>query len=267
MNDDPRCHHRGAPLKTVRVRVPVWIEHQQMVNGEVETTRVPARYDEEDEVADCPRCTEDTEVTKRTAGQYARTARDFYATPPRPIHKLIPHLEGIDTFAEPMCGNGAVVKTLEALGWECPWVSDIEPQGDMIGRASVRDVLVTRQEDFADCDAIISNPPWPWPSNMRGGQPEGTPTIQIIQHLMQFKPTWFILSSDFAHNRYFEPLAQHCPKIVSVGRVKWMAGTKNTGFDNAAWYLFDQFHDGDGPTFIPNVEPSDAYHPGIEGVL
>jgi hypothetical protein len=27
--------------------------------------------------------------------------------------------------------------------------------------------------------------------------------------------------------------------IVSVGRVKWIEGSKNTGKDNCAWYLFD----------------------------
>ena len=29
-------------------------------------------------------------------------------------------------------------------------------------------------------------------------------------------------------------------RIVSVGRVKWIAGSKFTGKDNAAWYLFDR---------------------------
>ena len=206
-------------------------------------------------------------MTKRTAGQYARAARDFYATPPTPIHKLLPHIQDISTFAEPMCGDGAIVRTLEELGWECVAAWDIEPQGEMVDRAGCWDVLMLQAEDFEGADAIISNPPWPWPSNMRGGQPEGTPTIQIIQHLMQIKPTWFILSADFAHNRYFEPFSRHCPKIVSAGRVKWMAETKNTGFDNAAWYLFDANHDGEGPVFIPNLEPAVSYHPDIEGIL
>ena len=206
-------------------------------------------------------------MTKRTAGQYARAARDFYATPEAAILKLLPHIGEIETFAEPMCGDGAIPRTLEPLGWRCTAAWDIEPQGEMVGRAGVYDVLMLQAKDFKGCDAIISNPPWPWPSNMRGGQPEGTPTIQIIQHLMAIRPTWLILSADFMHNRYFESFAPHCPKIVSAGRVKWMAGTKNTGFDNAAWYLFDQFHHGDGPTLVANTESAVSYHPSILGFL
>ena len=144
---------------------------------------------------------------------------------------------------------------------------DIEPQGDMKGRAGVYDVLMLEANDFEGADAIISNPPWPWPSYMRGGQPEGTPTIQIIEHLMAIRPTWLILSADFAHNVYFEPLAPYCSKIVSAGRVKWMAGTKNTGFDNAAWYLFDGKKKGKLPRFVPNRKGEVSFHPSIEGVL
>ena len=206
-------------------------------------------------------------MTKRTAGQYARAERDWYATPELPVRKLLPHLLDVTTFAEVMCGDGAIVKVLEHRGWDCTLMSDIEPQGDMVDRAMVRDVLTLKPEQFRGVDYIISNPPWPWPSKLRNGQPEGTPTIQIIQHLMAIRPTWFILSSDFMHNRYFEPLAVHCPKAVSVGRVKWMAGTKNTGFDNACWYLFDAMHFGDGPITYPNTDPSDLYHPDIEGLL
>lgn len=206
-------------------------------------------------------------MTKRAAGQYARQARDFYATPEAAVRKLIPHLTGITTFAEPMCGDGAIVRALEDRGWECPFTSDIEPQDGMVNRALAQDVLTLDPEQFEGVDQIISNPPWPWPSKLRNGQPEGTPTIQIIQHLMVIRPTWFILSADFMHNKYFEPFAVHCPKIVSAGRVKWMAGTKNTGFDNAAWYLFDALHEDVGPQFFWNDAPSDLYHPSIEDML
>ncbi len=206
-------------------------------------------------------------MTKRTAGKYTRNERDFYATPEAPILKLLPHLKGITKFAEPMCGDGAIVRVLERLGWVCAAAWDLEPQGEMIDRAGVWDVLGLRAEDFRGCDGIISNPPWPLPANLRKGQPEGTPTVQIIQHLMSILPTWMILSADFMHNRYFEDLSPHCVKIVSVGRVKWMAGTKNTGFDNAAWYLFDLFHEGDGPVVLPNLEPERTFHPEIEELL
>ena len=40
-----------------------------------------------------------------------------------------------------------------------------------------------------------------------------------------------------------------CEKIVSVGRVKWIPGSKMTGKDNCCWYLFDrEFGYADGRT-------------------
>jgi hypothetical protein len=31
----------------------------------------------------------------------------------------------------------------------------------------------------------------------------------------------------------------YCARVVSVGRVKWIEGSKSVGKDNCAWYLFD----------------------------
>jgi hypothetical protein len=31
----------------------------------------------------------------------------------------------------------------------------------------------------------------------------------------------------------------YCTKVVSVGRVKWIEGSKSVGKDNCAWHLFD----------------------------
>jgi hypothetical protein len=36
--------------------------------------------------------------------------------------------------------------------------------------------------------------------------------------------------------------------IVAIGRVKWIAGSKNTGKENYAWYRFDARHTS-GPVF------------------
>jgi hypothetical protein len=55
--DDPRCPRCGAPLRTETVKVPVYLDHMQMVDGKVEETKVLARYDERQEVSDCVRCT------------------------------------------------------------------------------------------------------------------------------------------------------------------------------------------------------------------
>lgn len=52
-------------------------------------------------------------------------------------------------------------------------------------------------------------------------------------------PLWALLPADPAHNNCFGEIASRRHKIVSVGRVKWIAGGKHTGKDNAAWHLFN----------------------------
>ena len=165
-----------------------------------------------------------------------------------------------------MCGDGAIVSILEARGFEARFLADLEPQGDMTELAEVGDVLDTESWQYEDCDAIISNPPWPLPPNKLIGRPGGSPTIQIIQHLMWIKPTWLLLSSDFMHNRYFEHLSPFCTKVVAVGRVSWMNNSKK-GFDNAAWYRFDANSEDVPDWFTPNREAGDPYHPDVEALL
>lgn len=54
---ESRCHRCGSPLRTVTVKVPVYLDHMAIVNGKLEEQRVLARYDEQEETADCVRCT------------------------------------------------------------------------------------------------------------------------------------------------------------------------------------------------------------------
>lgn len=206
-------------------------------------------------------------MTKRAAGKHAPRLRDFWPTPPDPIWKLVPHLKGVHTFAEPMCGDGAIIRTLEEAGFQCLFAADLEPMDDAASYAEWADVRDTQAWHYLDCDVIVSNPPWPWPTNRRPkGEPDGWPSVPIIQHLMKIKPTWMLLSSDFAHNRYFLELEPFCRKIVSVGRVKWITDSQNTGFDNAAWYLFDADAEG-APEFRGNFAAGRQYHPDVEDLL
>jgi hypothetical protein len=199
-------------------------------------------------------------MSKRTDGKYERRDRDFYATPPEPIYKLLPHIQDCRVFAEPMCGDGAIVRVLEARGWVCGAAMDMEPQDDMIARAVVSDVMDLTAEDFAGCDHIISNPPWP------AKHKRGDPTVSIVKHLSAILPTWFLMSADFMHNEYAAPLLEFCTQIISVGRVKWIADSDNTGFDNAAWYKFDQRREGP-PILTGYTKPLKTFHPDVESVL
>ena len=148
-------------------------------------------------------------MTKREAGKFERNERDFYATPEEPIWKLLPELQGVTTFAEPMCGDGAIVKTLEARGWECAWISDMEPLDDMIARANmVCEVDLVTDGDLMDCDVIISNPPWPLPPNKLKGAEPGSPTVPIIRHLMKGfdNAVWYLFDASHENpNPWFRP--------------------------------------------------------------
>jgi len=46
--------------------------------------------------------------------------------------------------------------------------------------------------------------------------------------------------ADWMHTKQSIPYMPYCHKIVSVGRVKWIPGSKSVGKDNCAWYLFDK---------------------------
>jgi hypothetical protein len=52
---------------------------------------------------------------------FARHADDFYPTPRRAVLPLIPHLRlhSVRSFAEPCCGDGALVEHLESFELRC----------------------------------------------------------------------------------------------------------------------------------------------------
>jgi hypothetical protein len=55
-----------------------------------------------------------------------------------------------------------------------------------------------------------------------------------------------------------------CSDIVAIGRVKWIAGSKFTGKDNACWYRFDTRHRS-GPVFHWR-DQGEVIHPRRVGV-
>jgi hypothetical protein len=159
---------------------------------------------------------------------FDRRERDFYPTPPEAVAPLLPHLPPRVRFAEPCDGEGDLRHELERWGAVAVSWTDL---------AEGKDARDWNEHDLAygEPDYFITNPPWP--------KAKGEPTLSIAKHLAQLRPTWLLLSADFAHNRYFASVAPICAKIVSVGRVSW-AGNGIAGKDNCAWYLFDARHIG-----------------------
>lgn len=169
---------------------------------------------------------------------YKRKERDFYPTPLKAVEPLLPHLysKGVD-YSEPCAGDGALIKHLGEHGHTCVNAYDIEPQNTGILK---RDALSLDASDFTGSDYIITNPPWDRPL-----------MHAMIEHFRQIKPTWVLFDSNWINTTQNKVrtvhdgvdavyLRQYCHKVVSIGRVKWIENSKNTGMEDASWYLFDK---------------------------
>lgn len=173
-------------------------------------------------------------MSKRS--DFPRIAKDAYQTiDPRAVAALIPHLDGIRTFAEPCVGEGNLLDRLIEAGLQCHWASDID------GGFDARSLTAWH----LNCvDAIITNPPWSRPL-----------LHELIRHFQSLAPTWLLFDSDWAFTKQAAPFLDQCSHIVAVGRLIWIPGTKMTGKDNCSWYRFDKNHTG-GPRFVGHPLPS-----------
>lgn len=167
---------------------------------------------------------------------FQRRPMDAYQTiDPRAVDALVPFLRGVRLYAEPCCGEGHLARQLGEAGFICVWSSDISDVDTPI------DALRLSKDDIGGCDAIITNPPW-----------TRATLHPMIAHFQRIAPTWLLFDADWAHTKQAAPYLPHCSHIVSVGRLKWIEGSKNTGKDNCAWYRFDARHT-DGPRFFGPV--------------
>lgn len=157
---------------------------------------------------------------------FERAERDFYPTPAAAVPPLIPHLRNVRTFAEPCCGDGALVNHLEAHGLRCVYQGDIS-----IGQ----DALAIT--DYGKADSIITNPPYQRPL-----------MHALIEHFAHILPTWLLLETDWASTKQAGSFMPCCSDIVSIGRLRWIEGTTMSGKQNFAWYRFDSRHVA-GPIF------------------
>jgi hypothetical protein len=165
---------------------------------------------------------------------FPRRKHDLYeTTDPRAVAPLIPHLPRRARYAEPCAGSGQLIRLLEPHA-ECVWASDLVPQADP--RIHETDGLSV---GLGDADMFITNPPW-------------TRALlhALIVHLSDLAPCWMLFDADWAHTKQAQKFMPRCRKIVSVGRVKWIAGSKTSGKDNAAWYLFGRPAAGAAPLFF-----------------
>ena len=160
---------------------------------------------------------------------FKRRAQDDYQTiDARAVAALLPYIGGIRRFAEPCCGDHALVRQLCGYGLTPALVRDIRFGDDAL-----------KITDWQNADAIITNPPW----TRRLLHP-------LIAHFIgSGLPTWLLFDADWAHNKHAAPLLPYCTDIVAVGRLIWIPGTTMTGKDNCCWYRFRKDGSGRGPLF------------------
>lgn len=163
-------------------------------------------------------------MSKRS--DFERVPKDFYATvDPKAIpERFVQEVRG-KTYCEPCYGEGDLEDLLMDVA-TCKWRSDIRAT---VGSSKVMDALDLDWCDIADCDLIITNPPY-----------KKDLLLPLIDHFASLKPTWLLLPADMMHNKYFAPYMETCSKAVSIGRLCWFPkeGKRVASTDNFCWYLF-----------------------------
>jgi len=148
---------------------------------------------------------------------YSRRILDSYATPFSAVAPLLLHLGSGICFDEPCAGDRALVSHLTRHGHQCARASDIADEHPVDAFNLER----------SGADMFITNPPWDWDV-----------LDPLIDHLSNMKPTWLLLNADLMHNKRMGRHMRRCLKVVSIGRIKWIEGSKSTGMENCAWFLF-----------------------------
>lgn len=148
---------------------------------------------------------------------FKRVEKDYYPTiDVRAWQALKPHMPETFTYAEPCYGEGHLSRMIEG---DMVYASDLERDGIC--------ALTISEDDLNGADFIITNPPW-----------SRNILHPMINHFRMLRPTWLLFDADWAHTKQSSEYMKYCEKIVSVGRLIWIEGTKTSGKDNCSWYLF-----------------------------
>lgn len=175
---------------------------------------------------------------------FPRIPKDLYETPPEGVAALLPHVAKGTRYAEPCAGNGALIEHLRGH-LDLAWASDIEPRPHL--DIHENDALTV---GLGNASMFVTNPPWSRPI-----------LHPLIRHLSDLAPTWLLFDSAWANTKQATPFMSRCRRIVAVGRLKWIPGTKWVGKEDASWYLFDRPVPGSEPVFYGRGRiPTTATH-------
>ena len=171
-------------------------------------------------------------MSKRS--HFDKVPKEFYpTTDPKAVPtKLVEFIRG-KTYAEPCYGNGDLEDLLMDVA-TCEWRSDIR---ETVGSSKVMDALCLSKEDIARCQLIVTNPPF-----------SRDVLLPLLDHFVSLKPTWLLLPAGYMNNIYFGPYMKGCSRVVSIGRLKWIKGSKHTSTDDFCWYFWPKGSTGEMET-------------------
>ncbi len=166
---------------------------------------------------------------------FERREKDFYETPYSAVQPLLPHLDKNTNYIEPCAGNRKLIGHLYMHN--CVGAYDIDnyegTQYDNFIDATTFDYQIQEENTI-----FITNPPW-----------KRDTLHKIIVNLSDQASTWLLFDADWLYTKQATPFLSRLRKIVTIGRVKWIEGSNNTGKDNCCWYLFDKPKEGNSIEF------------------
>jgi hypothetical protein len=167
----------------------------------------------------------DTAKRSKFDTNFEEIPNSFYRTFDKKAHEAIDrHISPGTKFVEPCAGYGG----LEDLGHKCTFASELIERPEAPSWI-IKDALELTADDVFGADVILTNPPWKRPI-----------LHAMISHFSALKPTWLVFEADWMHTKQSIQFMPYCRKIVSIGRLKWIEGSKYGGLKDCAWYLFDQ---------------------------
>lgn len=178
----------------------------------------------------------------------------FCPTPLEAVLPLIPFIQAYETYIEPCAGGSDLIGFLEDKLPQlmCVGACDINPKeysAFPIDKMDCFDFLKNFDELYGEgvcldeVDAIITNPPY--------SRHHTKLYHKMIADFSALKPTWLLLPGRFAFNVIFAPFMAYCHDVVTIGLVRWYAGTKDKESKDVAWYHFDQNRQFTGTKFHP----------------
>lgn len=198
-----------------------------------------------------PRLRARLSVARRLGGSdYARQDGEFYFTEPRCTAALLRHVKlprGV--IWEPACGEGHIVRVLEARGHRVH-ASDLVDRGVLKAGRHVRyglDFLTMAESSRpAGLRVIITNPPF--------GQ-QGKLAAAFIRRALQLVPpddgmVVMFLPHDFdcgVTRLELLEVEPFCLKVTMMFRPNLVADRRAGGRNNFDWYVWDRAHVGPRP--------------------